>query len=109
MQLKNITPLILTYNEAPNIDRTLACLTWASQIVVIDSFSTDDTLAIVQRYPQVQVYQRVFDSFAEQCNFGLTHITTPWTLSLDADYQVSSTLVDEIRLLPDNPVVNGFR
>lgn len=109
MQLENITPLILTYNEAPNIDRTLACLTWASQIVVIDSFSTDDTLAIVQRYPQVQVYQRAFDSFAAQCNFGLTCITTPWTLSLDADYQVSSALVDEIRLLPENPVVEGFR
>ena len=109
MQLETITPLILTYNEAPNIDRTLACLAWASQIVVIDSFSTDDTLAMVQRYPQVQVYQRAFDSFAEQCNFGLTHITTPWTLSLDADYQVSPTLVDEMRALPAEPGVDGFQ
>jgi glycosyltransferase involved in cell wall biosynthesis len=109
MQLETITPLILTYNEAANIDRTLACLAWASQIVVIDSFSTDDTLAMVQRYPQVQVYQRAFDSFAEQCNFGLTHITTPWTLSLDADYQVSPTLVNEIRALPENPLADGFR
>jgi len=77
--------------------------------VVVDNFSFDNTLAMVQRFPQVQVYQRAFDSFAEQCNFGLTHITTPWTLSLDADYQMSPTLLDEIRCLPENPLVDGFR
>ena len=58
MDLSTITPLILTYNEAPNIDRTLASLTWASRIVVIDSQSTDATLAILSRYPQVEVLDR---------------------------------------------------
>jgi glycosyltransferase involved in cell wall biosynthesis len=41
MNLDQITPLILTYNEAPNIQRTLDNLAWASQIIVIDSYSTD--------------------------------------------------------------------
>ena len=45
--LEDITPLILTWNEGPNIQRTLECLAWAKDIVVVDSFSDDDTLAIV--------------------------------------------------------------
>ena len=45
--LEKITPLILTYNEAPNIERTLQHLTWAKKIVVIDSYSTDETLKIM--------------------------------------------------------------
>lgn len=100
--LNQITPLILTYNEAPNIERTLAQLTWARDIVVVDSGSTDNTLAIVNRFPAVRVVHREFDSFAEQCNFGLTQIKTDWVLSLDADYLVTDELIDEIReLQPD--------
>ena len=84
--LDQITPLILTYNETPNVDRTLKQLTWAKEIVVIESFSDDDTLEILSRYPQVKVFQRKYDSFASQCNFGLEKITSEWLLSLDADY-----------------------
>ena len=92
----SITPLILTYNEAPNIARNLAKLTWAKRIVVIDSFSTDETLAIIATFPQVEVYQRQFVSFADQCNFGLQQITSEWVLSLDCDYILDDTLVDFI-------------
>jgi hypothetical protein len=42
--LEQVTPLILTYNEAPNINRTLQHLNWAKRIVVIDSFSDDEIL-----------------------------------------------------------------
>ena len=107
MQLNTITPLILTYNEAPNLDRTLAQLTWATTIVVVDSYSTDATLEIVQRYPQVKLLQRPFDSFAAQCNFGLSQISSPWVLSLDADYVLSDQLLAEIRALPDDDTDNA--
>jgi glycosyltransferase involved in cell wall biosynthesis len=91
-----ITPMLLTYNEAPNIARALDRLAWARQILVIDSFSTDETVAIARRYPQVSLVQRPFDSFAQQCNFGLQQIETPWVLSLDADYILSEELVQEL-------------
>ena len=94
-----ITPLILTYNEAPNISRTLEKLTWAKRIVVIDSFSTDETLNIIQQFPQVQVYQQKFVSFADQCNFGLQQIDSPWVLSLDADYFLDDNVVSNIQNL----------
>ena len=48
--LEKVTPIILTYNEAPNINRTLAELTWARKILVIDSYSTDNTLDMVKKY-----------------------------------------------------------
>jgi glycosyltransferase involved in cell wall biosynthesis len=88
-----ITPLILTFNEAPNIARNLEMLRWAKRIVVIDSFSTDETLAILAQFPQVEVFQQKFVSFAAQCNFGLQHIDTEWVMSLDADYILDKTFV----------------
>ncbi|MFN7716224.1 MAG: glycosyltransferase family 2 protein [Pseudanabaenaceae cyanobacterium] len=99
--IEQIQPLILTYNEAPNIARTLAKLSWAKRIVVIDSFSTDETLEILAQCPQVVVYQRKFDDFANQCNYGLTQITAPWVLSIDADYVLSDALITELHSLAE--------
>ena len=99
LMLEKITPVILTYNEAPNIGRTLDQLQWARDIIVIDSGSTDETLAILGRYPHVRVVHRDFDSFAAQCNFGLTQIRTEWVLSLDADYLITDDLISEIQHL----------
>lgn len=104
-----ITPLILTFNESPNIDRVLRNLTWASRIVVIDSFSDDTTLDILFSYPQVEVFQRRFDSFADQCNFGLSKITSDWVLSLDADYILTDQLRQEIISLLDNSDIDAYQ
>lgn len=97
MNLDTVTPLIITYNEAPNIARTLDALNWAKRIIVIDSGSDDGTLDILARYPAVQLFHRAFDSFAAQCNFGLRKIETGWVLSIDADYVLSDELVEEMR------------
>jgi glycosyltransferase involved in cell wall biosynthesis len=104
-----VTPIILTFNEAPNLGRTLAALNWAKQILIVDSFSTDATLRIAAGFPQVRVLQRGFDCFAAQCNFGLGHIHTPWVLSLDADYVLSEALVREILELDPNERVAGYQ
>ena len=94
-----ITPLIITYNEAPNICRTLDKLLWAKRIVVIDSGSTDGTVEMLRGYPQVAVIEHPFADFASQCNFGLTQVASPWVLSLDADYELSDELVRELASL----------
>lgn len=99
--LEQITPLILTYNESLNIGRTLERLTWAKRIVVIDSLSDDKTLEILSSYPQVEVFQRQFDHFAGQCNYGISKVRTEWILSLDADYLLSNELIEELYLLTD--------
>src|ERR1043166_10204756 len=69
--LDQITPLILTYNEAPNIARALAGLSWAKEIVLVDSFSDDETVAIAKSFANVRVLQRVFDNHRNQWEFGL--------------------------------------
>ncbi len=107
--LDQITPLIIAYNEAPNIRRTLDKLAWARRIVVIDSGSTDETLQIAQSYPQVEVVRHPFTDFAGQCNFGLTQVASPWVLSLDADYELSDELVGELQSLAPPEKAAGYR
>jgi glycosyltransferase involved in cell wall biosynthesis len=108
--LEKITPLILTYNEAPNIGRTLEQLNWSRDIVVVDSFSVDRTLEIVSQFPQVRIFQREFDSHANQWNFGLkeTGITSEWVLTLDADYLLTQELVEELKSLNPDSKTQGF-
>ena len=106
-----LTALILTYNEEANIARTLDHLRWLYSILVIDSGSSDATLAILAEHVTVKVLHRPFDSFADQCNFGLDQIATPWVLSLDADYRIPPALASEIQAVirdPGNTEVAGF-
>ena len=107
--LTEITPLIITYDEAPNIRRTLDKLAWARRIVVIDSGSTDGTVEIMRRYPRVEVIPHPFTDFASQCNYGLSQIDTPWVLSLDADYELSDALLRELASLQPADDNAGYR
>jgi glycosyltransferase involved in cell wall biosynthesis len=109
--LDRITPLILTFNEASNIAANLACLAWAPEVVVVDSFSTDATLEIARRFANVRVVQRKFDNLANQWNYGLaeTGIRTEWVMRLDADYRLGQALVDEIAALDPPTDVDGYR
>jgi glycosyltransferase involved in cell wall biosynthesis len=109
--LDRITPLILTYNEAPNIARVLASLSWATDIVVVDSFSDDETLEIAASFPHVRIFQRAFDCHRNQWEFGLkeTGIATQWVLALDADYVVSDELVPELENLKPATNTAGYR
>ena len=109
MQLKDdVTVLVLTFNEAPNIRRTLDAVRWAPRIIVVDSGSTDATLDIVRTYPQATVVPREFEGFAEQCNFGLGHVETGWVLSLDADYELSPELQRVIQSLTPGETTAGY-
>jgi glycosyltransferase involved in cell wall biosynthesis len=108
VKLSEITPVLLTFDEAPNIQRTLERLRWASRVVVIDSFSSDGTLDMLKRFQNVTVVQRAFDSFARQCNFGLNNAQTSWVLSLDADYILSDELIAEMRSLDESTDISGY-
>jgi len=111
MRFEEITPVVLAFNEAPNIGRTLERLSWARRIVVVDSFSDDDTGAIVARYPKAELFRRRFDSHANQWNFAIsqTGINTEWVLALDADYQVPDQLTHEIGALIAESDVSGYQ
>jgi glycosyltransferase involved in cell wall biosynthesis len=109
--LDQITPLILTYNEAPNIARGLGGLSWAKDIVVVDSFSDDETVQIASSFPNVRVVQRAFDCHRNQWEFGLNEsgISTPWVLALDADYVVTDELIAELKTLQPASSTAGYQ
>ena len=109
MNTVDITPVIITFNEGPNIGRCLERLRWADRIWVVDSGSSDDTLSICARFSNVKVLHRSFDSFAGQCNFGLEAVTTPWVLSMDADYLVPEEFASVLKELSGNSSEAGFR
>jgi hypothetical protein len=111
IMLRSITPVILTWNEAPNIARTLACLGFAREIVVVDSGSSDATLEIIKSDPRVRLFERSFDSHGRQWHFAIfeTGITTPWVLRLDADYQVTPALVEELAQLDPAAPFSAYR
>jgi glycosyltransferase involved in cell wall biosynthesis len=108
--LEQLTPVILTFNEEANIERTLLRLNWARDIVVVDSFSTDATISIASRHKQVRPFQREFDSHAQQWNFAIdaTSITTDWFLALDADFVLTDEVIAELAALKPDQSINGY-
>lgn len=107
----SISILILTYNEAVNIQGCLQSVTWADDVVVLDSFSTDGTEQLA-RSMGARVVQRRFDDYASQRNFGLKlAFRHPWVLMLDADERVPPDLREEMHaaLLRLEPAVTLLR
>lgn len=96
-----ITVIILTFNEEANLEETLdSVIGWASEIFVVDSFSTDRTLEIAlgKRGEGVQVVQHPFENYSTQWNWAIERlpISRPWILKLDADEQLTSAFREEV-------------
>lgn len=108
--LETITPVLLTFDEESNIGRTLEQLSWASDIVIVDSFSTDRTLEIATNFSSVRVFKRPFETHSQQWNFAIenTGIKTKLILALDADYVLTSDFVHELRNLEDDESIAGY-
>jgi hypothetical protein len=96
----SVTPLVLTYNEEPNIGRTLESLRWAERVVVLDSGSTDKTEEIAKGFCNVDWRDRRFDNHRAQWEYGIhgTDITSDFVLALDADMSVRPAFVEELKV-----------
>ena len=106
--MDSLTAVVLTRDEAANIGRCLEGLQWVPRVLVVDSFSTDATTSIAKSFPNVEVAQRNFDSFAGQCNHALQLVETEWVLSLDADYVVTDDLRRQLSELQHSDIA-GYR
>jgi len=91
-----ISVCVICFNEENTIGRCLESVFWADEIVVVDSMSQDNTLAIARRFTD-NIYQRPWPGYAEQKNFALSLATGEWILSLDADEEATETLSEEIK------------
>src|SRR5262249_3790144 len=102
----NLAVIILTFNEEDNIAQALDSVCgWASEVWVVDSFSTDQTLEIAGRYP-CRIDRHAFEDYGKQRNHALSlPIEAEWILFLDADEWPSPELKDEIaRVIEARPV-----
>ncbi|MBI2031142.1 MAG: glycosyltransferase family 2 protein [Candidatus Levybacteria bacterium] len=113
-----ISVVILTKNEEKNIEDCLQNLQWCDEIIVIDDYSEDQTLEIIQNSKfkiqnyssKIKTYQRYLDGdFSAQRNFGLEKATGDWILFVDADERVSEALASEISNIKYQiSNINGF-
>ncbi|NRS88252.1 glycosyltransferase involved in cell wall biosynthesis [Flavobacterium sp. 7E] len=95
--IPNLSVLIITYNEEQNICELLETLSFADEIIVVDSYSTDATFKIAKNYPQVKILQHPFENYAAQRNFAIGQANNKWILFLDADERLSDQLINEIK------------
>ena len=104
-----VTATVITLNEAANIRAALESLAWADEIIVVDSQSTDKTVAIAREFTD-RVIVRAWPGYIEQKNFAAAQASHDWIFSLDADERVSPALAAEIRALVQGGLeAQGYR
>ncbi|MBW4027141.1 MAG: glycosyltransferase family 2 protein [Acidobacteria bacterium] len=105
---KTLSVAIITRNEEANLARTLRSVSWADEVVLADSGSTDATLAIARDH-NATIYEEAWRGFGVQKNFALAQCSGDWLLSLDADEEVSPELQREIQaLLSEEPEYKAY-
>ncbi|UCC40471.1 MAG: glycosyltransferase family 2 protein [Candidatus Aminicenantes bacterium] len=105
----DISAVIITYNEEKRLEPALKSLDGiASEIIVVDSFSRDDTVRLAKKYTN-RIFQRKWTNFSDQKNYANSQASNPWILSLDADERLSPELREEIlRVKESEPDCYGF-
>jgi glycosyltransferase involved in cell wall biosynthesis len=99
-----LTVIFTTYNEAPNIRAALESVaTWATEIIVVDSFSTDGTVEIVENFGHIQLFQRAYFGPADQKNWAIPQAKNEWVLLMDADERATPEMRDEIAFILRGP------
>ena len=107
---EKISVCIICGNEIDNIERCLKSVTWADEILVLDSFSTDGTFEVAQKYTD-KVFRHEWLGYIGQKKLIAEKASGPWILFVDADEEVSEKLKLEIETLFSKPIpacVNGF-
>ena len=101
-----LSAVVLTHNSALMISDCLKSLSFTDEIIVVDSGSTDNTLALAAA---ARIYKRKLVSFASQRNFGLQQVKFPWVLMIDSDERVPDKLAQEIKTVIDSGLASAYR
>lgn len=103
-----LSVVIITFNEETNLPRTLASVTWADEIIVVDSGSTDRTVEIAKSYG-AKVWVEPWKGFATQKNSALEKASCEWILSLDADEEATPELKYDVEnIICDQSPKDGY-
>jgi glycosyltransferase involved in cell wall biosynthesis len=93
----------IAFNESANIARTLESVKWADELVILDSGSTDNTVAIAESCGAKVYVNKPFPGHGEQKNVAIDHCTSDWILLLDADEVITPELAKEIQQVLAGP------
>lgn len=93
---QKLSVLIITFNEELHIKSLLQDIDFADEIIVVDSFSTDRTVEIIESFQNVQLIQNHFINYTLQRNFALDQAKNDWVLFIDADERLTPDLKAEI-------------
>ncbi|MDQ1165073.1 glycosyltransferase family 2 protein [Flavobacterium sp. SORGH_AS_0622] len=96
IEKQKLSVLIITLNEEQHIKSLLEDIDFADEIIVVDSYSADKTVSIVQSIPNVKLIQKQFIDYTSQRNFALDHAKNNWILFIDADERLTPELKAEI-------------
>lgn len=109
MERPPISACIITFNEEKNIRDCLESIKWVDDIVVVDSFSQDNTVQVSREYTD-RVFETAWQGHVKQKNCALDHAKNEWVLCLDADERVSLELREEIErhLSEDDSEFDGY-
>ena len=88
--------IVLSFNNADQINELLENIDFADEIIIVDSFSTDGTVEAIKRHKGVIFKQHRFKNFSAQRNFAITQCNTNWVLFIDTDERISNELRKEI-------------
>ncbi len=102
-----LSVIIITKNEAHNISACLQAVAWADEIIVLDSGSEDDTVAICRQYTD-KVFETDWQGFGVQKQRALAKAKGDWVLSIDADEIVTQELRTEIEKIMEHGQFNGY-
>lgn len=95
---------IITFNEDRILEQTLQSINdIADEIIIIDSFSTDKTQEICEKYPKVNFIQKKFEGFGKQKNYAIEHCNSTWILFLDADEIPNQKAITSIQEIVSSP------
>ena len=94
--MKKITVIIPCFNEEQHLEAALKTVKWADEIMVVDSFSSDNSLKIAKKHTDF-VLQRKYENSANQKNWAIPQATHDWIFLLDADERVTPDLQHEIQ------------
>ena len=107
--MKNkITATIITRNEEANIERCLNSIDWVDEIVVVDSFSTDKTIEICEKY-KCKIIQTEWKGFGKTKKYAVDASSNNWIFSIDADEEVTNELKNKILSILVNPEFEGYK
>lgn len=105
--MQPLSTVIITFNEAHNLERTLSKLTWCDEIIVVDSGSTDGTLEICASFG-CKIFHRAFDGYGPQKQYAMSLAKNKWVLCLDADEVLTDALVTELQQEMQDPQFDGY-